>query len=48
VHYPDIVVMPMPGRKALVGGGARAGDIGIITGFRGTRGAGLGVCSGPG
>jgi transposase-like protein len=29
VHYPDIVVMPMPGRKALVGGGARAGDIGI-------------------
>jgi putative transposase len=29
VHYPDIVVMPIPGRKALAGGGERPGDIGI-------------------
>jgi putative transposase len=30
LHYPDAVVMPMVGRKVLVGGGARAGDIGIM------------------
>jgi transposase-like protein len=30
IHYPDAVVMPMLGRKVLVGGGARAGDIGIM------------------
>jgi transposase-like protein len=48
VHYPDTAVMPMLGRGALVGGGARAGDIGIITGLRGTRGAGRVACSGPG
>jgi hypothetical protein len=29
VHYPDIGVMPMSGWGVLVGGGARAGDIGI-------------------
>jgi len=29
VHYPDTAVMPIPGRSLLVGGGARAGDIGI-------------------
>jgi transposase-like protein len=29
VHYPDTVVMPIPGREALAGGGDRAGDIGI-------------------
>ena len=29
VHYSDIVVMPIPGRSRLVGGGERAGDIGI-------------------
>jgi putative transposase len=48
VHYPDTAIMPMLGRGALVGGGARAGDIGIITGLRGTRGAGRVACSGPG
>ena len=48
VHYPDIVVMPMSGRGALVGGGDRARDIGIITGLRGTRGAGRAACSGRG
>jgi transposase len=47
-HYPDTVVMPIPGGLALAGGGARGRDIGIITGLRGTRGAGRGVCSGPG
>ena len=30
VHYPDTVVMPIPGGPVLAGGGARAGDIGII------------------
>jgi transposase-like protein len=30
VHYPDIVVMPMPGVLVLAGGGARGRDIGII------------------
>jgi hypothetical protein len=29
VHYPDIAVMPIPGREALAGGGDRPGDIGI-------------------
>ena len=29
VHYPDSVVMPIPGREALAGGGDRPGDIGI-------------------
>ncbi len=45
-HYADIRVMPMSGWLVLVGGGARAVDIGIITGFRGRRGGGLGVGSG--
>ncbi len=30
VHYPDTVVMPIPGGPALAGGGARVRDIGII------------------
>jgi len=30
VHYPDIVVMPIPGGPVLAGGGARVRDIGII------------------
>ena len=29
IHYPDTVVMPIPGREALAGGGDRPGDIGI-------------------
>jgi hypothetical protein len=29
-HYPDIVVMPIPGGPVLAGGGARVRDIGII------------------
>ena len=48
VHYPDIAVMPIPGRSPVVGGGARAGDVGIIRGLRGTRGAGRVVYSGRG
>jgi putative transposase len=40
VHYPDTVVMPTRGWEALAGGGDRPGDIGIITGLRGTRAAG--------
>jgi hypothetical protein len=48
VHYSDIAVMPISGRFPLVGGGARAGDIGIITGLRGTRGVGRVACSGLG
>ena len=30
VHYPDTVVMPIPGGPVLAGGGARVRDIGII------------------
>ena len=30
VHYPDTVVMPIPGGRVLAGGGARVRDIGII------------------
>jgi hypothetical protein len=30
VHYPDTVVMPIPGGPALAGGGDRGWDIGII------------------
>ena len=48
VHYPDTAVMPIPAAEPLAGGGARGRDIGIITGLRGTRGAGRGVCIGPG
>ncbi len=47
-HYPDTAVMPIPGGPVLAGGGDRGRDIGIITGLRGRRGAGRGVCSGPG
>jgi putative transposase len=48
VHYPDTAVMPIGSGPVLAGGGDRGRDIGIITGLRGTRGAGRGVCSGPG
>jgi hypothetical protein len=47
-NYPDTAVMPIPGSSVLAGGGNRVLDIGIITGLRGRRGAGRGVCSGPG
>ena len=47
-HYPDTAVMPIPVVPVLAGGGERALDIGIITGLRGTRGAGRGACSGLG
>ena len=30
IHYPDTVVMPIPGGPALAGGGGRGRDIGII------------------
>jgi hypothetical protein len=30
VHYPDTVVMPIPGGPALAGGGDRVRDIGMI------------------
>jgi hypothetical protein len=30
VHYPDTVVMPIPGGPVLAGGGDRVRDIGII------------------
>jgi len=30
-HYPDTAVMPISGREALVGGGDRVRDIGIIS-----------------
>ncbi len=30
IHYPDIAVMPIPGRSPVVGGGARVDDIGIM------------------
>jgi transposase len=45
-HYPDTVVMPIPGVPALVGGGARVRDIGIITGLRGRPAAGRAAGSG--
>jgi Transposase, Mutator family len=47
IHYPDIVVMPIPGGPVLAGGGARVRDIGIITGLRGTLGAGREAGSDP-
>ena len=31
VHYPDTVVMPIPGGPVQAGGGARVRDIGIIS-----------------
>src|SRR5262249_23165150 len=45
-HYPDTAVMPISGREALVGGGGRVRDIGLITGLPGGPAAGRGVCSG--
>lgn len=47
IHYPDTVVMPIPGREALAGGGDRPGDVGIIRGLRGRPAAGRVACSGP-
>jgi transposase len=47
-HYPDLRIIPTFVRSALVCGGARAGVVGIITGFRGTRAAGRGAGSGRG
>jgi transposase len=46
--YSDLTIMPTSARSALVGGGARAGVVGIITGLRGTRAAGRGAGSGRG
>jgi putative transposase len=46
VHYPEVVVMPMPGAPALVSGGARGCRFSVITALRGRREAGLGACSG--
>jgi hypothetical protein len=31
VHYPDTVVMPIPGGPVQAGGGGRVWDIGIIS-----------------
>jgi hypothetical protein len=31
VHYPDTVVMPIPGGPVQAGGGERVWDIGIIS-----------------
>jgi transposase len=45
-HYPDTVVMPIPGGPVLAGGGARVRDIGIITGLRGRPAAGQAAGSG--
>ena len=51
VHYSEIVVMPMWGRRLLLGAGARGGDVGIIRGLRGrqrvgqVRGSGQVSCS---
>jgi transposase len=45
-HYPDTVVMPIPGGPALAGGGDRGRDIGIITGLRGRPAAGQAAGSG--
>jgi transposase len=47
-HYPDLRIIPTSARLALVGGGARAGVVGIITALRGTRVAGRGAGSGRG
>jgi putative transposase len=46
VHYPEGVIMPMPGAPALVSGGARGCRVGIITAIRGRRAAGRRACSG--
>jgi putative transposase len=48
LHYPDTVVMPIPGGPALAGGGDRGRDIGIITGLRGRPAAGQAAGSGRG
>ncbi len=47
-HYPDPRIMPTSDRSVLVGGGARAGVLGIITALRGTREAGRVAGSGWG
>ena len=46
IHYPDIVVMPIPGVPGLVGGGDRVRDIGIITALGGRPAVGQGAGSG--
>ena len=46
VHYPNTVVMPIPGGPALAGGGERVLGIGIITGLRGRPAAGRAAGSG--
>jgi len=45
-HYPDLRIIPALVWFVLVAGGARGGEVGIITVTRGRRGAGLGVGSG--
>ena len=45
-HYPDTVVMPIPGGPVLAGGGDRGGDIGIITGLEGRPAVGRAAGSG--
>jgi transposase len=47
-HYPDLRIIRTSARSVLVGGGARAGVVGIITALRGTRAAGRGAGSGRG
>jgi Transposase IS66 family len=47
-HYPDLRVIPTASGSVLVGGGARAGLVGIITALRGTREAGRVAGSGRG
>jgi hypothetical protein len=46
-HYADPAIMPRSRRLSLVGGGARAGLFGIITGLPGRPGAGRVGGSGP-
>jgi hypothetical protein len=46
VHYPEVVIMPMPAAPALVRGGGRGCWIGIITALRGRRAAGRRACNG--
>ncbi|MFN2497322.1 MAG: transposase [Pseudonocardiaceae bacterium] len=47
-HYPDLRVIPTSIGSVLVGGGARAGLVGIIIALRGTREAGRVAGSGRG
>ncbi len=47
-HYPDLRIIPTVAWSVLVGGGARAGLVGIITALRGRREAGRVAGSGRG